>query len=184
VNTTWAAPSNNVEYFVFTPSDVDECSGTDSTDPTKTDCFGINQGGQPLPADEKAAFCAYHSAFNGNTIYAFMPFASNDQGGGCHGSLANFPNGAANDVVLTAVSHEMIESNTDPLITAWDTDGCGNEIGDKCNRNFLFASPDGVNMVLNGSQFQIQSEFSNDVSACSKRYGRAASDIGPDLGRI
>lgn len=166
-NPTWAAPSTNVEYFVFTPSDVDECSGPDSKDPTKTDCFGINGGPGP---NEIAAYCAYHSFFNGNTVYAYMPFASNDQGGGCHGSLVNFPNGAAVDVVLTAVEHEMIESNTDPLLSAWG-DVCGAEIGDKCNRVFGYAAPDGTNIVLNGDQYQIQEEWSNDVSACAKRYG-------------
>ena len=152
-NPQWGPANVNNEYFVFTPSDTDECMNPSS-------CFAINGG-------SNGAFCAYHGNFGGNTIYAYAPFAAS--AGGCYGASV-FPNSAALDVTLTAVSHEMFESNSDPFLNAW-FDASGNEIGDKCNRVFGYTSPDGTNIVLNGDRFQIQQEWSNDVSACAKRYG-------------
>jgi hypothetical protein len=68
----------------------------------------------------------------------------------------------------------MIESNTDPHIDAWKgTGGNADEIGDKCSYIYGYVAPDGTNFVLNGSRFQIQEEFSNDGTACLKRYGPA-----------
>jgi hypothetical protein len=160
-NPAWASPSVNVEYFVFTPSDVDECFSSSS-------CFSINGG-------SNGKYCAYHTFFNGTTIYAYMPFASN---GSCFPSNAiqslGSPNGVAVDIVLGAVSHEMIESNTDPLLNAWQgTGGISDEIGDKCAFIYGYVAPDGTSVVLNGNRYQIQEEFSNDVTACAKRYGAA-----------
>ena len=66
----------------------------------------------------------------------------------------------------------MIESNTDPLLNAWQgTGGGSDEIGDKCNFIYGYLAPDGTDIVLNGNRFKIQEEFSNDVTACTKRYG-------------
>ena len=179
-NPAWAKPSINVEYFVLTPSDTFECS--DASNPNNAnnaaDCFAING---TLPADntEIGDFCAYHSAFNGNTIYAYQPFASN---GKCFGdatvedpNIANYPNSVAIDVVLSPVSHEMIESNTDPIPgtnTGWTgTGGGSDEIGDKCAYKYGYVAPDGTNLVLSGNRFQVQTEWSNDVVGCTKRYG-------------
>ena len=161
-NPSWASPSVNVEYFVFTPSDVDECFNS-------TNCFAVT--GEP-----NGAFCAYHSNFNTSTIYAYQPFASV---GSCFPSAAiqnlGYPNGVTVDVVLGEVSHEMFESNTDPEINggvAWQgTNGGADEIGDKCNFVDGYVAPDGTNVVLNGRRYKIQEEFSNDITACTKRYG-------------
>ena len=166
-NPAWASPSVNVEYFVFTPSDVDECFNSSS-------CFAITGG-------SNGAYCAYHSFFNGTTIYAYQPFASN---GSCYPSTAiqnlGYPNSQAVDVVLGEVSHEMIESNTDPLLNAWQgTSGITDEIGDKCNFIFGYVAPDGTNVVLNGNRFKIQEEFSNDITACTKRYGPSPVTANP-----
>ena len=162
-NPAWLAPSNDVEYFVFTPSDVDECFNA-------TNCFAVS--GEP-----HGTFCAYHTFFNGNTIYAYMPFASV---GSCYGTPTTFPNGATLDVVISPASHEMLESNTDPLLNAWqDVDGLSGEIGDKCAYNYGYVPPDGTNMVLNGNRFQIQQEWSNDITGCAKRYGAAPATSVP-----
>ena len=165
-NSQWSAPGTNVEYFVFTPSDVDECFNS-------TNCFVITGG-------SNGTFCAYHSSF-GNTIYAYQPFASN---GSCYPSTAiqnlGYPNGVAVDVVLGEVDHEMIESNTDPFGNGWKgTGGNDDEIGDKCNFIFGYIAPDGTSIVLNGNRFKIQEEFSNDVTACTKRYGPSPVTANP-----
>jgi hypothetical protein len=182
-NPTWLSPSNNVEYFVFTPAGIGECSNQSSG---IWQCFGANEGLGPSQTD---AFCAYHSNF-GSTIYAYEPFASD---GNCIGSdvgptpnLANYPTSAAVDVQLSPVSHEMMESNTDPIPTSGWTgpNGGSDEIGDKCAYDYGYVAPDGTNVVLNGNRFQIQTEFSNDLTnacgganappycACTKRYGQ------------
>lgn len=164
-NPTWAKPGPNVEYFVYTPSDADECSGPDSNDPTKTDCFAINGGPGP---NQIGAYCAYHGDHtNGSSgPYAFQPFTAN---GNCF-TQSSFPNGVNVDTVLGATSHEEIESNTDPFLNAW-IDVCGAEIGDKCAYDYGYVAPDGTNIVLNGNRYQIQREWSNDVHGCDKRFG-------------
>jgi hypothetical protein len=169
-NPSWQVPGINVEYFVYTPTGIDECF-------SNTSCFAITGGTQ-------GAFCAYHS-FNGSTIYAYMPFAS---GGAC-GGVTPFPDGIGGvlDLVLSPTQHEMMESNTDPNLNAWfGTDGLSDEIGDKCSYDYGFIAPDGTSVVLNGNRYQIQQEFSNDalLSAgaglgCTKRYGLAPAVATP-----
>jgi hypothetical protein len=146
-NPTWAKPGPNVEYFVYTPTDADECSGPDAMDPTKTDCFAING---KLGPNEIGAYCAYHGDHSNGTNgpYAFQPFTAN---GNCF-TQSTFPNGVNVDTVLGATSHEEIESNTDPFLNAW-IDVCGAEIGDKCAYNYGYLAPDGTNIVLNGNRY-------------------------------
>ena len=167
-NPAWTAPGINVEYFVFTPSDVDECAGKDSDG--NASCFAINGGPGPK---ENSDFCAYHSFYGGTKIYAYQPFAAN---GSCYPpsniQATGYPNGANLDIVLSTVSHELIESNTDPHINAWKgTGGNDDEIGDKCSYKYGFVAPDGTSTLLNGTRYQIQTEWSNAVTGCAKRYG-------------
>lgn len=158
-NPTWLSPSTNVEYFVFTPSDVDECMSSSS-------CFAITGGAN-------GKFCAYHGDHNGGE-YSYQPFAGN---GDCT-TQSVFPNGKDIDTTLSATSHEEIESNTDPELAAWRS-ADGDEIGDKCAYNYGYTAPDGTNFVLNGHRYQIQQEWSNDVSGCTKRYGPAPTTSVP-----
>ena len=179
VNPAWGAPNVNKEYFVFTPSDVNECLGLDKD--------GINQDCFIAGPKELSVFCAYHSFFSGNTVYAYMPYAPLFAQNGCGGSTP-YPNSVAVDVEISPVSHEMFESNTDPLINAWTGTGGGDdEIGDKCAYDYGFIAANGVNIVLNGFPVQIQREFSNNANndlgvgnGCTKRDGPAAvlSDPG------
>ena len=162
-NPTWATPGINVEYFVFTPPDVGECFNS-------TNCFA-------LPTEPNGTFCAYHTYFSANTVYAYEPFASS---GDCFGSPTVFPNGEAIDVQLSPVAHEMIESNTDPLLDAWyGTGGLSDEIADKCAYNYGFVAPNGANIVLMGHPFQLQQMWSNDITACTKRFGPAPGTSVP-----
>ena len=173
----WPNGGINNEFFVYTPSDTDECIGPDSKDPSKQDCFAINGGPGP---NEIASFCAYHNFFGTNTVYAFVPFTSNPQAGLTCGGVPPFPTSSAVDIALGSTSHEMIESNTDPLLKAWRGGtgvDAGDEIGDECNQDLGFVAQDGTNLVLNGDRFQIQREWSNAVSGCAKRLNPPASAL-------
>jgi uncharacterized repeat protein (TIGR01451 family) len=163
-NPSWQVSNVNVEYFVFTPSNVGECSGLDSDTPTPDQsCWTISGGVGP---GEGGDYCAYHSYDSNSRIYAYIPFGSN---GACYPFFSTpFPNGATLDIVLSATSHEMIESNTDPHINGW-IDSAGAEIGDKCAYQYGFVAPDGTDLLLNGNRYLIQTEWSNQVSGCAKR---------------
>jgi hypothetical protein len=152
-NPGWVRPGINTMYFVFTPPGVDQCFNA-------TNCFA-------LPSEPHGTYCAYHSVFGGNRIYAVQPFAAS---GNCFGSPSTFPNGAAIDVELSVVSHEMLEANTDPLLNAWyDADGLSGEIGDKCAYTYGHVAPNGTNIVLHGNAYQLQQEWSNKFVGCVKR---------------
>jgi hypothetical protein len=202
-NPAWIQPPQiNVEYFVFTPTGIGECSNQVSG---VWQCF---VGSGPTQA---GVFCAYHSAFNtsssNGTIYAYEPFSVDSN---CHGSnvgptpnLNNYPTSAAVDGQISQISHEMIESNTDPLPganTAWQGAlGGADEIGDKCSYDYGYVAPDGTDVVLNGNRYQIQQEFSNDqvlacggasappYCACAKRYGPGpglSEPVSVDFGEV
>lgn len=178
-NPQWIQNGINVEYFVYTPTSVGECSGTGSDG--NAQCFAISEG---VGTGEDSVFCAYHSFFNGTSnprIYAYMPFASD---GSCYPSPAapGSPNGQTLDIVISPTSHEMIESNTDPLINGWKgIGGNADEIGDKCAYIYGYFAPDGTNFVLHGNRFQIQEEYSNDFGSCTKRYGPDPVVANPGL---
>jgi len=156
-NPTWQGPGLSTMYFVFTPKGVDECSDS-------THCFTIDP--------TNGSFCAYHSAFGGDDrIYAFMPFNGGESGctqGGLH------PNGENVDEELRVTAHEMFEANTDPNLDAW-YDGSGgdkDENGDKCNFVMGYEAPTGVNIVMHGNPYQMQTDWSEDATrGCVKRYG-------------
>ncbi len=172
-NPGWQPPGLSTMYFVFTGyftatgDPVDSC-----TNSSQTSCFAAASN----PVGN--GYCAYHSYFGTNTIYANMPYASL---GDCYTSpnAPAYPNGAAADITLSAVSHEMFEANTDPLLNAWydNVDGLAGEIGDKCAYNQAPWEPDGTNIVLHGHPYQMQREWSNDPTyfGCVKRYGPAAN---------
>ena len=164
------------EYFLLTPPDVVTCF-----DSTGTQCSANATTGQ--------AFCAYHSATS--FLYANIPDMSGINGCDpfatfCPNVACSYDNGPA-DGVLSAVSHETIESNTDPqpnnAWTDWQSCGagapmtCGGEIGDKCNDD-AFSDPNvqlqdnglgtdtPYNETINGTHYLIQREWSNQTTQC------------------
>jgi hypothetical protein len=152
-NTTWQAPGLSTMYFVFLPKGIDQCMNSSS-------CFTID------PTNGK--YCAYHSYFGGNKIYASMPFNGGESG--CTTS-SPYPNGENVDEELRVTTHEMFEAHNDPYLNAW-YDSTGDENSDKCNFNFGYKAPTGTNLVLHSNPYQIQLEWSNDaVTGCVKRYG-------------
>jgi hypothetical protein len=170
----------NHEYVMITPKHVESCFNAGSTTNTKNVCT-INH----YPS---AGYCAYHTMFGpdypvSGTVYANMPYpiyhspvgftCGTDAGG--HGTIEspNF-NGSASstdaDVEVSPLSHEIMESITDPNTTNGWFDGIGNENGDDCAYVFgngtwtdmLGGTPGSFyNQSINGGHYITQEEFSN-----------------------
>jgi|SRR5579862_3040740 len=148
------------EYHVFLPPGQDEC-----IDATYSVCASN-------------AFCGYHSSVDfsdlGHVIYSVEPY------GNVPGCQALLPDGTLITGQNSILSHEMIESITDPDGDAWwnaggDLDLYGYEIGDECqwitfdsagNGGFLFD-----NVYLNGRLYLIQSEYNNHANGCTDGPG-------------
>lgn len=139
----WSSSINNV-FFVFLEAGQDLCF-----DASFSQCASNT-------------FCAYHSTFGANTIYAAMPYAASFS---CLAPGQTQPNGDDADVTINVASHEQMEAATDPLLNAW-FDASGQEIGDKCN--FTFGPPDGGggDITINGDPYEVQQEWDNAVSGC------------------
>jgi hypothetical protein len=110
-------------------------------------------------------FCAYHSYFSSNTIYAAMPYTGTNLSA-C--GVSKSPNGDINaDSTINVTSHEQNEAATDPLLNAW-YDASGNEIGDKCAWTFGTIAANGSNVTWNGRPYIVQLEWDNLKHACVK----------------
>jgi hypothetical protein len=108
-------------------------------------------------------FCAYHSFFGSNTMYAAMPYTGTNLSA-C--GVSKSPNGNIDaDSTINVTSHEQNEAATDPHLNAW-YDASGNEIGDKCAWTFGHVNPDGSNVTWNGHEYIVQQEWDNHVSGC------------------
>ncbi|HZT85662.1 MAG TPA: hypothetical protein VE984_09615 [Gaiellaceae bacterium] len=168
------------EYVMLTPKHVESCFYSGNTTNNKNVCT-INH----YPS---AGYCAYHTMFGPNypvsgTVYANMPYpiyhspvgftCGTDAGG--HGTIEspNF-NGSASsmdaDVEISPLSHEIMESITDPNTSNGWFDGIGNENGDDCAyvygngtwTDMLGGSPGTFyNQIINGDHYITQEEFSN-----------------------
>ena len=162
-NPGWQPPGLGTMYFVYTGYFTSDGTPVESCF-NSTNCFAAN-------GNTNGTYCAYHDFFDSNKIYASQPYASL---GSCYDSQTAYPNNQAYDVASSAVSHEMLEANTDPLLNAWydDVSGIAGEIGDKCAYNYGTFEPDGTNIVLHGLPYQMQREWSNNpFTGCVKRYG-------------
>jgi hypothetical protein len=109
--------------------------------------------------DSAHDFCAYHDtmAYGSTSAYfAVVPYELGNPG--CRHATASFDN------VTTIVSHELIETITDPGIglmrLAW-YDPANGEIGDICART----TPGSVTGA-DGRRYVVQQEWSNRARAC------------------
>ena len=110
-------------------------------------------------------FCAYHSYFNSNTMYAAMPYTGTNLSA-C--GVSKSPNGDINaDSTINVASHEQNEAATDPHLNAW-YDASGNEIGDKCAWTFGTIAANGSNVTWNGHPYIVQRDWDNLKHACVK----------------
>jgi len=139
----WTSATNNV-FFVFLQRNENLCF-----DSTLSECASNT-------------FCAYHSFFGTNTVYAAMPYAASFS---CRATGQTEPNNDDADLTINVTSHEEIESATDPLLNAW-FDRSGNEIGDKCNFNFGPTNAQGGDITINGHPYEVQKEWDNRVGGC------------------
>ena len=141
----WQAGLSN-EFFIFTPPPVGSCFDSSST----------------LCA--YSYYCAYHGSFtsslgNGTVVYANLPYAAQPAAPTSCDTGAR-PNGDDADPEVNLISHEQIESVTDPLLNAW-YDNSGSEIGDKCVWNF---GPNaGDNEQIGTGNYSLQEEWSNQT---------------------
>ncbi len=138
----WSPSIDNI-FFVFTEAGQDLCF-----DGTQSECASN-------------AFCAYHSFFGTNTIYAAMPYAASfscDPGG-------PYPNNSDADLTINVTSHEQMEAATDPLLNAW-VDSSNQEVGDKCAWTFGPRNSTGADVTWNSHGYLVQQEWDNHVSGC------------------
>lgn len=136
----WTSDITHV-FFVFTAQNETICVGSECSFTT---------------------FCGYHSTFGTNSIYAVVPYVGGVQG--C--DTPSSPNSDDADSSINVVSHEQMESATDPLLNAW-TDSSGQEIGDKCNFTFAPTASDGSDVNWNGHSYIVQEEWDNAQSGCA-----------------
>jgi hypothetical protein len=143
-------------YHVFIPAGQDECF--DST-------FQICASN---------VFCAYHGSVDfqdiGHVLYSVEPYANVD---GCQVKPGT-PNGILVDSTNSILSHELIETITDPDGDAWWNSNAvglfGEEIGDECQ--FVVFVPghaysDPVIINVHGRKYALQPEYSNRDHGCT-----------------
>jgi hypothetical protein len=163
----WHGSTTNL-FFVLTPNGVASCTDASSSECTTTD----------------PGYCAYHSGFsNANdepVLYANEPYDGTISG--CHGlSGQGSPNNVAADATINTISHEQNESITDPWGDAW-LDSENGEIADKCAWKFgvpLGTASNGqpYNQLINGHQYSLQQEYSNDGSGCVLQYAPTVAPV-------
>jgi hypothetical protein len=143
-------------YHVFIPPGQDECF-----DATFTVCASN-------------IFCAYHSSVTfkdiGHVLYSVEPFADVP---GCQIAPGS-PNGSLIDSTNDVLSHELIETITDPDGSAWFDITSGGmfleEIGDECVfvvfvGNGAFTDP--AIISVDGRKYALQPEYNNRAQACT-----------------
>jgi PKD repeat protein len=158
-------------YLVIFPPGVETCAESQDA-----------AAGGTCSDTDYPGFCAYHSALQGSSsvdLYANIPFPTAFY----YGCVTDqSPNGsAALDSALSMISHEHNETITDPLGNAW-IDSAGNEEADECAWNFgtpLGGAPGAeYNQVINGDDYYLQQEFSNEDFALDPSAGCArAQDV-------
>jgi len=151
----------NHEFHIFLPAGIDTCFPGDNV------CYSPDN-----PAT--FAFCAYHGSvvFSdiGHVLLSVEPYQNVP---GCQAAPPN-PNGMLADSTNSVLSHETIETITDPDGDAWIADNsliaAGAEIGDLCERanaNSQFFLDSYLN--LNGHPYELQLEYSNHYHACAPK---------------
>jgi hypothetical protein len=143
-------------YFLVMPSGLGSCLDSSST--------SCSLGGKA------SGYCGYHSlTTNGKIRYAVIPY--NAVTGHCQSDNPR-PNGSTADPALSTMSHEQIETITDPFGDAW-IDASGNEIADLCITTFGPAiggsGASAWNEDINGGHYYLQEAWSNASHACEPR---------------
>jgi hypothetical protein len=149
-------------FHVFLPPGQDECF-----DSTFSVCYSPDN-------PNSFFFCAYHSSGDfsdiGHVLYSVEPFQNVP---GCQ-VRPGTPNGQLADSTNDTLSHELIETITDPDGTAWfnftDDVLLGEEIADECafvvfTTTNAFGDP--FVYRIGNKLFATQPEYSNELHACA-----------------
>ncbi|MGO9750461.1 MAG: PKD domain-containing protein [Solirubrobacteraceae bacterium] len=155
-------------YFLITPSGLGDCIDSSSS--------ACALGGAA------SGYCGYHSSTPSGVLYVVIPYnaiADHCQSGNPR------PNASTADPALSTISHEQIETITDPYGNAW-VDQSGNEIADVCLRDYgaaLGGSGDGQwDEVINGHHYWLQEIYSRLQGGCEPRASPdAVSLAGPGV---
>jgi hypothetical protein len=115
-------------------------------------------------------FCAYHGSVDfpdlGHVLYTVQPF----QNVPLCAVMQPSPNGAIVDSTASALSHELIETITDPDGDAWFAQSSlieyGQEIADICETPFGEYAPVSIQRKL----YAIQPEYANKYHACATAF--------------
>jgi hypothetical protein len=149
-------------YHVFLPPGQDECFNA-----SFSVCYSPDN-------PNTFAFCGYHSHINftdiGHVLYSVEPFQNVS---GCSVKPGT-PNGQLVDSTNNTLSHEMIETITDPDGTAWSNSSlvvlAGTEIADECSfftvigQNVFF---DPLSFRIGRHKYGVQPEYSNAGHDCA-----------------
>lgn len=143
----------NNQVYIFTPYNKDSCF-----DNAGGTCFST-------------VFCAYHAS-NGVLNYANMPdvFSAPTFGHGCGSPLPSPNSDPVADLEVSPLSHEAMESLTDPNVDAWKDYSNDQEIGDECAYdNLVTVNSDNsdIHLGIHGDPYYIQSEWSNSNNGCT-----------------
>jgi hypothetical protein len=150
-------------FHIFLAPGQDECF-----DSTFSVCYSPDNPGSFF-------FCAYHSSVDftdsvGHALYSVEPFQNVP---GCQ-VRPGTPNGQLIDSTNDTLSHELIETITDPDGTAWinfsDNVLIGEEIADECAFDFFTATNaygDPFVYRIGNKLFATQPEYSNALHGCA-----------------
>jgi hypothetical protein len=145
-------------YHVFLPPGTDECF-----DSTFSDCYSPDNF-------DTFSFCAYHGYVDftdiGHVLYSVEPYQNTP---GCADIQTQdgspLPNGTLIDTTDDTLSHELIETITDPDLDAWWNElglgMYGEEIADEC---IFLDGP--ATFRVEGHKYAAQLEYSNSEHAC------------------
>jgi hypothetical protein len=115
--------------------------------------------GHSTPGFGPGGYCAYHGGdvLDPKITYTNLPYIT-DAGRACGQDAVNGANGTLDGVSIVE-GHELAETITDPLLTAW-YDATGNEIGDKCAWTNL------ADISTSAGSFAVQPLWSNAANGC------------------
>ena len=153
-------------YHVFLPPGQDECFAP-LTATGRGQCYSPD-------VDANFVFCAYHNSVEfqdiGHVLYSVEPFQNV---AGCNVKPGTV-NGQLVDSTNSTLSHELIETITDPDGDAWFNFSSAplffEEIGDECvflaffPPNIVFSDPS--NFRVGRHHYAVQPEYSNAQHAC------------------
>jgi hypothetical protein len=146
---------NHDVYVLVTPTGLGDCQ-----DGTSSSC---SLGGP------RTGYCGYHSWTTSGIVYAVVPY--NAVPGHCQSGNPR-PNWSTADPSLSTLTHELIETITDPYGNAWIT-SAGNEIADIClsayGRALAGSGTAQWNETINGRHYWLQDIYGRLQGRCEPR---------------